>query len=70
MRHVYISISSLNFFCMRPTKITNTYYARRQDALSAFVYYFYFYYYFSFVFSFFFIQLSLVDLSMDAVGRP
>lgn len=23
MRHVYISISSLNFCCMRPTKITN-----------------------------------------------
>lgn len=29
---------------------TNEYYARRQDALSAFDYYFYFYYYFSFSF--------------------
>lgn len=35
-------------FLYAPHK-NNEYYARRQDALSAFVYYFYFYYYFSFV---------------------
>lgn len=46
MRPVYVSISSFSFL-YAPHK-NNEYYARRQDALSAFVYYFYFYYYFFF----------------------
>lgn len=54
---------------MRPTKITNI----MQDAKTLFqrlfIIFIFIIIFLSFVFSLFFIQLSLVDLSMDAVGR-